>query len=264
LNRLLAAGRGGVANLGVDLRLEEADLSLVSTAFGLLKSDGSPKLSGRAVAKMRFSGQIPKKGEGDPWQSLVARGRVYVKDGDFWSIAVLDGIVNEIKFAKDAVTAGEAAMVFEIKDQHLEMNRVAINSAALGVQGAGTIELTGSKSMDLNLVVAPLGDWRRKIRSTGIPLLSDIVGDAAGLLQKFVNNATSELLYEFRVTGAVGEPKISAVPAPFLTENAANLFGMMLRGTRADRLIEAIAGKDPDEPKPEAPKPEEPKTDGER
>jgi len=241
-----------------ELRAQEADLSLVSTAFGLLKSDGSAKLSGRAVAKVRFAGQLPKKGEGDPWQPLVARGRVYVNDGNFWSIAVLDGIMKEIKFARDAVTAGEAAMVFEIKEKKLELNRVAINSPALGVQGTGTIELAGSKSVDLNLVVAPLGDWRRQIRSTGIPLLSNLVGDIAGVLQTLVNNATSQLLYEFRVTGAVGDPKIAAIPAPFLTENAARLFGVMMRGTGADRLVDAIAGKDPDEPKPEAPK-EEPK-----
>ncbi|MBC8107817.1 MAG: hypothetical protein H7Z14_14610 [Anaerolineae bacterium] len=238
-------------NYDGELRTQDADLSLVSTAFGLLKPDGSPKLTGRAVAKVRVVGQIPRKGEGDPLQSLVARGRVSVKEGNFWSLPVLDGIVNEIRFARNAITAGEAAMAFEIKDGKLELSKVAINSPALGVQGSGTIELTGEKKMDLTLVVAPLGDWRRKIRRTNIPLVSDLAGDIAGGLQKMINSATSQLLYEFRVTGHAGEPKLSAVPAPILTNSAASLFGMMMRGTGADRLIDAIAGKDTDEPKPE-------------
>lgn len=236
-------------NYDGELRAQDVDLSLVSNALGLLKPDGSPKLSGRAVAKVRFMGEIPKNGEGDPLQSLAARGRVYVKDGNFWSLKVLDGVVSEIKFARDLLTAGEAAAAFEIKDGKIDLQRAAINSSALGIQGTGVIELKGA--MDLNLVVAPLGDWRRKIKSTGIPLLSNVAGDIVGGLQKLVNNATSQLLFEFRVTGKVGEPKISAVPAPFLTDNAASLFGMMMRGTRADRLIEAIAGRDPDEPKPD-------------
>ncbi|CAN5649366.1 hypothetical protein BH09PLA1_BH09PLA1_36990 [soil metagenome] len=231
-----------------EVRAQDTDLTLLSNSLGLLKPDGSPKLSGRAVGSVRFTGTLPKKGEGDPLQSLAARGRIYVKDGNFWSVPVLDNVVSEIKFARDVLTAGEAAAVFEVKDGQVEVHRAAINSTALGIQGSGTVGLDGA--LDLNLVVAPLGDWRRKIKSTGIPLLSNVAGDIVGGLQKLVNTATSQLLYQFRVTGRAQEPKIAAVPAPILTDNAASLFGMMMRGTRADRLIDAIAGNEPEAPKP--------------
>ena len=233
-----------------ELRAQEADLALLSSAFGWRKSDGSPSMTGRSVVKLRFNGQVPKKGEGDAFASLAGRGRVRVRDGNFWSLATLDGITKQIKFAHDALTAGEAAAVFEIKDGKVEIQRAAINSSALGVQGSGVLDISGDDrwQMDLRVVAAPLGDWRRKLRSTGIPLISRLAGDAAGALQKLVNSATSQLLYEFRVKGEAGKPQITTVPAPILTDSAANLFGLMMRGTRPETLDEAVGGRDTEEP----------------
>jgi hypothetical protein len=233
-----------------ELRAQDVDVSLVANAFGWLKNDGTPKATGRAVAKLKFNGEWPEKDKGDPLQSVVAHGRVYVKEGNFWSMPVLDGMVSEIKFAHDALTAGQAAAAFDLKDGKVNLTRAAINSSALGVQGTGTIDLRregGGSEMDLRVVAAPLGDWRRKMRSTGIPLISNVAGDIVGGLQKIVNTATSQLLYEVRVTGPVGNPKISTVPAPLLTDSVASLFGVMMRGAPPDRLIEEIDGRDPDE-----------------
>jgi hypothetical protein len=234
-----------------EFRAQDVDVALIAQSLGHFKSDGSPRATGRAVAKLKFSGELPKRGEGDPFKSLVAHGRLYVKEGNFWSTPALDGMVKEIKFAHDALTAGQAAAAFDAKDGVVTLNRAAINSSALGVQGTGTFTLERGKSseMNLRLVAAPLGDWRRKMRSTGIPLISDVAGDIAGTLQNIVNTATSQLLYEVRVTGNVGDPKITTVPAPILTDSVASLFGVMMRGTPPDRLIDEIDGRDPDEPR---------------
>ena len=102
------------------------------------------------------------------------------------------------------------------------------------------------QSLDLDIIVAPLGDWRKRLRDTEIPIFSQVAGELVGTLQKIVNAATSHLLYAFRVKGTLNDPKISAIPAPILTEGAANLFGLMLKGGRSDKLNEAIGGNEAD------------------
>jgi len=45
------------------------------------------------------------------------------------------------------------------------------------------------------------------------------------------------------VTGRVGEPKVTAVPAPVLTEGVAKLFGSMVKGGRIGEPLEGEGGK---------------------
>jgi hypothetical protein len=59
-------------------------------------------------------------------------------------------------------------------------------------------------------------------------------------VQKLINTATGTLLYQFRVNGEVGQPKVVAVPAPVLTDPAALLFGRMLDEQRKQRLIDSV------------------------
>ena len=110
------------------------------------------------------------------------------------------------------------------------------------MQGSGAIGL--DKQLDLNIVAAPLGDWRDKLKQTHVPIVSDVAGEVAGALQKVVNGATSHLLYEFRITGTTGQPSVATVPVPALTDSAATLFGGMLReGKEEGRLLESLRGK---------------------
>jgi hypothetical protein len=223
-----------------ELSATQVDLAEVSRVLEMLRDDGKPRLRGRAVARVAGQGQLEGSG-GDALASISARGSVQVTDGDFWSSKLLDRLLSHVRIARDALTAGEAAAVFDIRDRKVQLHQAAISSTALGVQGSGTIGLDGG--LDLNMIVAPLGDWRQRIKESGIPLVSDVAGEIAGVIQKIVNTATSQLLYEFRVSGKVGDPQVSAVPAPLLTESAADIFGLMLRETKADKLVEAIEGK---------------------
>ena len=86
--------------------------------------------------------------------------------------------------------------------------------------------------MNLRVVAAPLADWKDQMKRTHIPLVSDLAGEVLGGLQKMVNTTTKTLLYEFHVTGSIGQPKIETVPTPVLTEGLANMFGKMMRGEK--------------------------------
>jgi hypothetical protein len=123
----------------------------------------------------------------------------------------------------------------------------------VGLQGGGTIDFSGD--LDLRVVAAPLADWRESLKETKIPIVSDVVGGAAGILQKALNKATETFLYEFRVGGSVKKPQVIAVPTPALTDAAAFVFGKMLAPPQKDqRPLDLIRREQtkPREPPPRA------------
>ena len=69
------------------------------------------------------------------------------------------------------------------------------------------------------------------------------VSAIAGGVQKMLNSATSMLIYEFRVGGTVAKPQISTIPAPFLSDSAATLFGKLIAPGKEERLIDGVRGK---------------------
>jgi hypothetical protein len=103
----------------------------------------------------------------------------------------------------------------------------------VGLQGGGTIDFSGD--LDLRVVAAPLADWRENLKGTKIPVVSDVVGGVAGVLQKMLNKATGTLLYEFRVGGTVKKAEVVAVPTPVLTDAAAFVFGKMMSPPAKDQ-----------------------------
>jgi hypothetical protein len=116
----------------------------------------------------------------------------------------------------------------------LTLRNAAISSPVVGLQGGGTMTLDG-KELDLRVVAAPLADWRDNLKSTKIPIVSNVAGELAGGLQKMLNAATGALLYEFRVEGSVDRPEIIAVPTPVLTDSAAFVFEKMLVPPKKDQ-----------------------------
>jgi hypothetical protein len=71
-----------------------------------------------------------------------------------------------------------------------------------------------------------------------IPLVGDIAGDVAGNVQKMLNTATGSLLYAFRVTGTLKDVRVAAVPAPFLTDKTALVFGRMIKPLKGERPLD--------------------------
>jgi hypothetical protein len=172
-----------------ELSATQVDLAEVSRVLAMMRDDGKPRVSGRAVARVAGQGQL-EGSDGDALASIRASGSVHVTDGDFWSSKLLDRLLSHVRIARDALTAGEAAAVFDIRDRKIQLHQAAISSTALGVQGSGTIGLDGV--LDLNMIVAPLGDWRHRIKESGIPLVSNVAGEIVGVIQKLVNTATSQ------------------------------------------------------------------------
>jgi hypothetical protein len=180
----------------------------------------------------RLGGSASVESEGGSLEMLRATGELVVHDGVLWEAPVVSDVVGQTKVARDALQAGEAAAVVEMRDGVVHVRHAAISSSALGLQGWGTIDLrdgAGEGALNLDVVAAPLGDWEKHLKKTNVPIVSDVVGAVAGAMQKALNTATSTLLYEFRVDGALAKPRLSAVPAPALTEAAAYVFEGMLR-----------------------------------
>jgi hypothetical protein len=236
--------------------LQDIDLSSLCLAMNLIRDDGKPQASGRGAARVHTHGLIPAPATQPDEQSpttqelapqpkwldeWVMHGSVRIDDADLWSGRVLSRIIGETTVAPDALTLSQAAALFGVADRRVELKQVAISSPAVGVQGSGVVGFDGS--LNLNAIVAPLGDWRDGMQKTGLPIISDVAGEVVGAIQQLLNTATRQLLYQFRVEGNVKDPKISAVPAPMLTEGAAQLFESMLRGSKSDKLQEQIGGQ---------------------
>ena len=92
------------------------------------------------------------------------------------------------------------------------------------------------------MIAAPLGDWRRDLQKTNVPIVSGALAVIAGGLESAVNGA-QELLYQFHIVGPADNPKVTPIPAPLLTDSAAKLFAGMLHPNSQTQLMDAVAGQ---------------------
>jgi hypothetical protein len=221
-------------------RVALRDIDLAVLARTLDPDDPNDKLVGRGFLNFVFDGAFATDREEDvtPADALRGRGEFEVIRGHFWTLPVLGRVASETKRG-DALTLGEAAGVFRVADRRVTFENAAVNSPALGLVGSGSIGF--DKSLDLQIVAAPLGDWRDNVKRSKIPIVSDVAGEVVGGIQKLLSAATRTLLYEFRVTGTAGDPDVKTVPAPVLSDPAALLFGRMLDDRQKDRrLIDSV------------------------
>jgi hypothetical protein len=233
-------------------RVAIRDLDLAQLARMLRPDKPSETLVGRGYLNATFAGSTLKEAQLKPDLALTGRGEFEVIQGDFWTLPVLGDIATAAATdkgrrpgttsgpANSLGTAGEAAGTFRLESGKVVFDNAAVSSPALGLIGSGTVGFAEDKSLDLRVVAAPLGDWRDRIKQTKIPIVSDVVGEVVGGLQRLVNTATSTLLYEFRVSGTLKQVKIDTIPAPVLTEPAALLFDRMLDDHQKRPLIDAV------------------------
>ena len=201
----------------------DVDLAAVGVALDLSAAQRK-KLSGRAYVNAEFAGLFPGKGRSAA-DTLRAAGEFEVLGGEFWTLPVMGQVTRGVKESEN-LTVAEAAGGFEVADRVVTLDNAAVCAPALGLLGSGTIGF--DKQLDLQVVAAPLGDWRDKMKQTNIPVISDVGGEIVGAIQGILNAATGALLYEFRVKGTVSDPDVKTVPAPVLADSAAALFGQML------------------------------------
>ncbi len=120
-------------------------------------------------------------------ETMRSLGEFEVIDGHLFKIPVLKDVGSRVRELKDAGTVGSTAATFEIADGVAHLRDAAVSAPAVGLQGGGKIGFDGG--LELNVVAAPLADWRDKLVETKIPIFSDVAGVVAGGLQKLLNTA---------------------------------------------------------------------------
>lgn len=229
--RVSAAGQWVRDNAGAGYAIdgEAAARDVDLTRLQQLRYDPTAKVyKGHLFAHATFATAFPKgAGKREMLRGLRAGGEVEMVDGEMFKFPVLKEILGSIGL-KQAATIGDAAVRFEVADEQLVLRDAAVNAPALGLQGGGKIGLGEGGQLDLNVVAAPLADWRDKLKGTNVPVVSDVAGELAGGIQKLLNGATGTLLYQFKIGGSLDKAEVTAVPAPALTHTAAFVFGKML------------------------------------
>ncbi|HEX8524074.1 MAG TPA: AsmA-like C-terminal region-containing protein [Tepidisphaeraceae bacterium] len=206
-------------------------------------------ISGEIHSDGTFSGSVAK-GQ-SPVVGIKARGALEIIHGDFFRLPVLSGLLTSARFGQGIGTVGELATNYAVENRTVILTNCAINSPLVGIQGSGKIGFDGS--LDLQAIVAPLANWRDKMRETKIPFVSNIAGEIVGNVQKLLNTATSNLLYEFRADGTFSDPRIRPVAAPMLSDAAAFVFGRMVQGVRAGELLRTVKTAQPMPTPPQQP-----------
>jgi hypothetical protein len=194
-------------------------------------------LQGLVDVAASVSGQALPRGKSIP-DALHSEGQFELLQGYLWNIPVLEKVQNASDVARKALTIGQAAALFRIANDQIELQDAAVSAPIFGVQGSGLIGFNGQ--LNLHLVAAPLADWKQKMQQTG---LGSAVSDFAGDVQKMLNKATSTLLYEFEVTGPASDPQVHAVPAPVLHDQSAGDLKNMMHQTDSQRPINMLQGQ---------------------
>jgi hypothetical protein len=218
----------------VDFSVADFDVEKLTTS-PLIPSFNA-KITGQGNINARLVGMVPIDGSRTS-EYFGADGTMRISNGKFWNSAWLSSIADRSGIGRDALTSGDAAAVVGIQNRTVTLRRAAIDTAALGLQGKGTITFEGDANLDI--MAAPLGDWQKHIQNANIPILSDIGGELAGKLQHMVTT-TSRLLYEFQVKGKLPSPQIRAVPAPALTKTTAGVFERMLQQAKSSDLLKSL------------------------
>jgi hypothetical protein len=223
---------GRPCGYGLDGWIRNIDVRALAT---MLCDEPPSRLSGRGSVDFHAWGQ--GKHDGRPASDFAkATGRFEIINGEFWDAPVVEDVVNRARSHFNPNATGDAAGVFEIHDRWVRLPRIAISSPMLGIQGYGWIGF--DKQLRLNVVAAPLADWKEQMHRLNIPLVSDVAGEVLGGVQTLLNAASKTLLYEFRVVGTTKHPTVFTVPTPVLTDSVAALFNAMVKGQRLGDAVD--------------------------
>jgi len=220
-----------------ELRTDCRDIELERLAEDLAGPGEQPiRLSGRGALSSHLHGTIPSD-DSPAYNALAGEGEFEIRRGDFWEIPILKSIAGA--FSKDALTFGAAAGRFHIGGGKTHFDRIVVSSPLLGVEGSGDVAFAGA--LDLNGVADPFGSWGDRIPIAPLSLF-------AGALQRTVNIATSQVLWDIHVSGTTSNPKTTEVLAPLVTHGVQSLLSLTHTPNRTgDMLREMHKQTDPPE-----------------
>ncbi|MGD0460971.1 MAG: hypothetical protein ABSB74_00640 [Tepidisphaeraceae bacterium] len=199
-------------------------------ALAVHPKSGGVNLQGLADVHSSISGKA-HGGAQAVVDSLQAEGQFELYGGDLWDIPALKKITSSSHLAKDALSIGQAAALFRVRNRIIELQNAVVSAPAAGVQGYGTIGFDGN--LNIYAIVVLLSDWRQKLKGTSM----DFLADTLGTVQQTLNEATEHLLYQYHVYGPASDPETKAEGIPDLQKNSAQDVTTMLRHTDADRPI---------------------------
>jgi hypothetical protein len=209
-----------------EFRADCRDLELKQLAEDLAKPGEQPiQLSGRGVLSTHLHGTIPSDGT-PAYNTLAGYGEFEIRHGDFWQTPILGSIAGA--FAKDSLTFGEAAGQFQIGGGKTHFKRIIISSPLLGVEGSGDVAFNGA--LDLEGIADPFGSWGDRVAFAPLSAIF-------GAVQRTINIATSQVLYQIRVTGTTSDPKTTKVLAPLVTHGVQQLLMLTHSPNRADDMV---------------------------
>lgn len=198
-------------------------LADLARRFPQLGGDG---VRGVLTASGSFSGGIAARE--DAWlASLDGSGRMQAHDGRFYTIPLVSQLLAQAGLADAGATLTEASATFRIADGTVHLDQAALGSTAVGVQGSGEVAFDGRVQLDM--VVMPFGSWRSAVERGNVPVVGGVLAKLAGQAQALVGKA-SGVLYAFRITGTVQDPRLTPVPVPALTESAKSALERMASG----------------------------------
>jgi len=228
---------GGTRRWSAALEARELDLARLARRFGDARVRG--RLSGRAS----LSGPLAAGGEA-LLDGLSGDGVLRVRDGRLYEIPVIAALLGKVEITEGAATVSDARADVSVANRVATLEDLALASPAIGMQGRG--EVGFDRRVDLDVVVVPLGDWKQKLEATDVPVVEGPIATIAGALQSLFGQA-SGMLYEFRVTGTLGDPSVVPVPAPVLTGSAARLFARMVSGSWQEDALSPEPPRRPDD-----------------
>ncbi len=212
-----------------DARLSTQDLDLAQLARRFTRSD----VRGRLSLAGRFSGPLGGA-QGALLDGLEGDGALNVTRGRLYEVPVVAELLEAVKVGAEAATVSTATSAFSIRDREVKLSDLSLGSPAVGMHGHGEVGFDGR--VELDVVVAPLGDWKEKLEGTGVPIVGGALAAIAGAVQSLFTEASS-IVYEFRVTGTLGDPTVVPVLAPVLTEATARLFSSMITGSWQEDVV---------------------------
>ncbi len=220
-----------------DITTQKADLAQIAALIPRSSDKPPPNVKGIVDLISTLSGQSASNGK-TARQWLQGKGQFEIYQGDLWDIPALRRIEDRASVARKALTVGQAAGIFLIADEQVQLQDAAISAPVFGVEGDGTIGF--NNQLDLHIIATPLAQLRDEIKKTDIPFLSGLLGDVIGKVQDSISKATGKLLFEFHVTGDANDPQIQTVPSPAISQHGAEIFTNMLHQTDDARPIDLL------------------------
>ncbi len=202
-----------------DTHLTTVNAQMLGLSLGslttLVKPSNEREVAGRLRA--RVSGQMT----GRDLDTVTGEGTFQVRDGRFASVPVLTQIARFLRIGEKLFVAETLSGQFTVENRRLTFQRVAISSNAVRVRGTGWLGF--DQQTDLRLYVIGTDDWAKGVRSTGVPIVSDLAGLLVGGAQGVVRGVTRQFT-SVHVTGTVGKISIVPDPAPSITDPVKKLF----------------------------------------